>query len=200
MFNPVTSRQKFTREDRELEKYSGRTFSRARREREPTVKERREERLKACSTPPEEVTAARLKISLSGRTTVRRCRVNAAFVQNSGSRSFWRPRLSHDAREYLEVDVGPGAMVEHISTKGRPLERDPITDEVASDVAKEWVTRFKLFYKIDDETAWKPLGEFAANQDAETEVAHELIDPTTGVIGLRARQFRIQPLGMAWRL
>jgi len=196
--DPAILLNRMSRDDRDMEKYLAAQVKQNGRDRAPTVRALRRERHRQCAAIPADVDAPRLSFTiksekLSKFSKFHRCnKPKSAKVQNPHHNSYWTPQNSNDRRDFMEIVLKDPSRVKYIGTKGRAFDRNNI-EEIVDDRI-QCVSRYKLFYKLDNKELWKPLGIFAGNVDGETEVTHVLKDPNTERAGLMVKFLRLQPL------
>lgn len=192
LLQPETFIQKPRKEDKEIAAYLAHLEKNAKVVASKMKHEAWNGRLERLSTIPKGIDCPRMAFTLKPRNAATKLNLRAARVEMDGNNAYWAPKNVADASDYLDVDMGKPVIVTALGTKGRPLLRNSL-DEVWDDSPYEWVSRFKAFWKKDEQEIWKPLGDFTANSDAETEVAHVLLNPHTEKPGLELRFLRIQP-------
>jgi len=192
MLQPVTYGRKEGKEDKEMAEYLAQLAKAAKVLARTQVTTSRQQRIMQCQAIPKGIDYPRLKFTLKPRTLFSGATLCAARVETDHPRCFWAPSKQTDGGDYLDVDMGKMVFVVAVGTKGRALLRD-VNDEICSESPSEWVSRFKAFWKRDEHDVWKPLGDFAANCDTESEVANFVVNPHSEKPGLELRYLRIQP-------
>mmetsp|Transcript_807 Transcript_807/g.1559 ORF Transcript_807/g.1559 Transcript_807/m.1559 type:complete len:563 (-) Transcript_807:123-1811(-) len=141
---------------------------------------------------PEGITDRRLPISLmSARSNAKGVKVRSAKVENWSHKSFWAPATTFDKRDYLTIDLGHKRLVSAFGTKGRATQYDANYER--DEKQPTWfVSSYRLFYKLEKDGHWVPLGTFAGNSDRDTEVAHRLVDESSRK-AILMRYLRYQP-------
>jgi hypothetical protein len=206
MLHPKTCMTKMSKEDREMERFVQDQLDHAKLVQPKTmsascsnVRRMREERHLRVAAIPDGVDAPRLALKLcSNAKNGAGFKLKSARVDADHHQSAWRPASFDDRRDFLEVDLGRRCTVVAVGTKGRATQslhgwRGHAFGGEEHD-HEEWVSAYKLFYKesTEDKT-WKPVAEFTANTDSETEVAHTLLSPHTEAPGLVCTLLRFQP-------
>ena len=96
--------------------------------------------------------------SFSARSVSKEGRIKSARVERYGTRCFWCPNSQNDSSDYIEINLGKKYCVNAVSTRGRPVQRDDKTFEATIGYPREWVSKYKLFYKESVENEWIFLG------------------------------------------
>jgi len=148
-------------------------------------------------TPPEEIMEPSL-LGGSAKLTSSVGNAKEAKVLAENSHKSWCPPTADLPSSYLEVDLGTTCLVTYVSTQGRfpPIVPRP-SQEPGMRIVNEghpecynWVTAYELLYRVESGHDWVELGEFRANTDMTTEVAHDLLRVCKGKLECRYLRFR----------
>lgn len=123
----------------------------------------------------------RLRPILSASSCARHCN-DVAEARVDNGQQWWSP-ASNNNTEHMELDLGALCQVHGIGTKGRPQQRDWNTGELQQKNAREeWVSRYKLYHRMDKDNVWLLLGDFVGNRCPENENIHSFVDEHSGKV------------------
>lgn len=146
---------------------------------------------------PKGLTERRLTITRMNPTSLntRKKKKFGARVEDWHHNSYWSPAALNDDRDYLDIDMGKPCLVTAFGTKGRATQWNGSKGdyEETSPQPSHWVTSYRLFYKLQKDSQWTLVGEFAGNTDRDSEVAHNLADQSNLKKGVLCQFLRYQP-------